>query len=438
MIRTAILILLFLAPIASANMLLFGNGYGNGLRLRRRFRFCPSDYPRGLHLNCPGGRNALPTFFFVAGSLVALVVRPPFDFTLRLGRKYRGVAMPSSAHGTSFTVICGTLRRRSRVVFEVKCDDDTPPAPKEGSIKLFAWAVPEARKWVELRDGMRVCPPTLLRSSKLAVLCVTKEEPEEVQFLVNGAMVRRESRAPYFIAGYRPWNSTPWRRYPWNIEFSLGCRLGGPGAYTYTVRRIRFGCEGFGYDIPVGDNPVEDSQKEKAGCVDRSAPDTRLTKGWTNTADGIEFNAGELSIETAAEGVLPLVYLFKPLQTGRHAILVELTTRGALDYNDIWLHLSAGGFMLTRRAQTLLATGWIKGFHTQFRRSAALVSGNLNLAHSISSAQELQAGGQYKLEISGRSNLVIVHRIVMFPCDDVGCELELWKSRQEICLPGST
>lgn len=81
-------------------------------------------------------------------------------------------------------------------------------------------------------------------------------------------------------------------------------------------------------------------------------------------------------------------------------------------------------------------SGWIKGYHNRNGR-AALTSTVDHNGHSIASGDVLQVGSEYLLEISGRSNGVTVHRVLMFPCMGEGCQRRGWRDTQNICIPDS-
>lgn len=193
--------------------------------------------------------------------------------------------------------------------------------------------------------------------------------------------------------------------------------------------------------------------QRKSGCLQRNAWRSPITKGWKLVRKGkarlgYVFNEGNRSqeISPVRDGILK--YTITPRVTSHYAIVLDMTTRQCTHYNDIWLRFPDRGGMAFRknRPNSPLRTekGWIKVYQHESARAAvtSVVDGD---PHPLSTFMKLEKGKSYRLLLSGRSNLLTFHRIMMFPCTvtnmprTTSCFRNLkWWNMQEYCFPGST
>lgn len=287
---------------------------------------------------------------------------------------------------------------------------------------------------VQIRSGTTFCPQRDVASSDFTVYCTPAEQtsPEQTSpaavFRVFADKVARDTTVPYYIAGEdAAGNPNAWTGAPTG-PFSIACVLSnGVKSRVYNVR------------VECPDPTPADSGSDDTGCVVMQALDTTLSAGWTaDHVDGVTFNARNRSKELTRAGLSPLLYSFVPPITARYAFVVDLTTRGRADFNDIYAQFTPGGWEARRGTNSTVLRGWVKGFQSQFTRGAWIATSVDHRPHSMSTNRVLDAGTEYVVQIAGRSNDVTVHRIIMFPCEGEGCDRKKWRSKQETCAPGST
>lgn len=173
-------------------------------------------------------------------------------------------------------------------------------------------------------------------------------------------------------------------------------------------------------------------------CVVIHGRNTNLSKGWVaDHSDGVTFMPDNMSKLSEKAGAYPIYYKFKAPSSSRYAVVLDMTTRGRALYNDVFMSLSPGGFQLIRDDVPRFSNGWIKGYHSNFAR-AAIVSSVDFMPHSISSGVILEKGKEYVFGVSGRSNRVTLHNVILFACEGLKCQRKHWRSDLEACLPGST
>lgn len=171
------------------------------------------------------------------------------------------------------------------------------------------------------------------------------------------------------------------------------------------------------YGTGVGeiDCIVVDARRDVIGDV--------LTKGWTDDEErgGLTFRQDDWSESLTSAGQSPLNYVVTPQNSSRYALIIDMTTAKHSEHNDVWVRVKPGGIQAMRKGvDKKIKSGWVKGYHNKKGR-AALVSTVDNKPHSLSTGVVLTKGFGYEVSISGRSSMVTLHRIIMFPCTGRGC-----------------
>lgn len=184
-----------------------------------------------------------------------------------------------------------------------------------------------------------------------------------------------------------------------------------------------------------GTDSINGDSNSGAGCIFIDAKEAEPTNGWVAVEDGLIFRPDWIGSNITGAGRAPLVYMLVPTTTSQYAVIVDMTTSGGSEHNDVWLQLK-GGFQIMRKGVASMVTGWTKGYHNK-RGRAAFVSTVDNNAHSISSGAVLQQGVHYVFKVGGRSSLVTFHRLLFFPCEGDGCQRGGWREKQNACIPGS-
>lgn len=278
---------------------------------------------------------------------------------------------------------------------------------------------------VEVTRRLTFCPPRDLGTTHFTVLCMHSDTSTKAVFRVNGTKVGKALQQPYYLSGMTDGIPNAWSDYPADVKFTLVCSLGE--RLKSQIRRVRIACPN---DMP----PV---RKACVTIAARSAPE--LSDGWVaDHIDGVTYRPGNRSKELTASGVSPLFYTFKAPVTSQYGVAIDLTTRGRADFNDVHMRFSPGGFQLMRDGHAVVLDRWIKGYHSLFNRGAKIASQVDHVPYSVSTAVVLQEGEMYEFAISGRSNQVTVHSIILFGCEGNDCDRRRWKAMQEMCVPGST
>lgn len=163
-----------------------------------------------------------------------------------------------------------------------------------------------------------------------------------------------------------------------------------------------------------------------------------LTPGWTydEQKGGLTFRSDDWSESITPSGRSPLDYIVTPRKTSRYAVVVDMTTIKGAEHNDLWVRVTPGGLQAMRKEQNRkIKTGWVKGYHNKKGR-AAFVSTIDNNPHSLSTGDILKEGESYEVSIAGRSSMVTLHRIIMFPCRGVECmRSKSWNESLKQCVP---
>lgn len=238
----------------------------------------------------------------------------------------------------------------------------------------------------------------------------------------------------------------PWTTYPKGVRFTLACMTNDGQGSTVSIRVACLTAKPAPKATPVAalpspsGMPVEDMPQPeqmpkpkrspqprpagpevmgKKGCIDIDARKTKLSSGWTVEKDGITFLKGDNRQSIVRAGQNPVSYMFTAPVTSEYAFILDMTTRGGTEHNDVWAKFEDGGFNLLRSGKFRVGISWIKVYHSKNGR--AIESKSVDFTpHTISTRRVLQKGKKYKIELSGRSSKLTVHRIIMFPCKGTG------------------
>lgn len=307
-----------------------------------------------------------------------------------------------------------------------------------------------------LKNGDSICLKK--HPSGINIQCVAKESDKMAVFRIDGKLIKKETYAPYFIGGDKNGMIRKWTSFP-KGSFVLECAL---RSETTRIRlTISESCSSSPERParssapkpskrpfqPSRPGPVRSPKapkkpsgmpgdKAKIGCVIVGTQGVKLSKGWVRQNNGIAYLPHSSSTKLTPKGDAPVYFNFKAKKTGRHAFVVDLTTRANSEHNDIWIWMEKGFQLIKEGRPPKHETGWIKGFQKLSSRGVALVSGDHD-PYSIATAEILQAGKTYRFGIAGRSTKVTIHRTLLYVCK--GLECTRWKGRhlQETCIPGS-
>lgn len=339
----------------------------------------------------------------------------------------------------------------------------------------------------------KICPSDF-PSGTFTVECYVGRTDVAVSFSVNGAWVHTETRAPYFIGGKKHSGVVyKWADYPKKALVSCWA-VGGTKPEKKVRAMLYFSCKNVGssgneknkatpsaiakkskptkspnpsptptatpvpvsavddlflseYDtIPSNPDPTSttDIQLTQAqideGCIVLNPlqlrANTNIPPGWTIDEDrsSLTFRRSDTKTSITPAGLQPLFYTIKPYKTSRYAIVFDMTTSGKADYNDVWLRFTPGGLQGMLKRVPMKFIGWVKGYHNRNGRAALLFTVDFK-PHDISTGAILQKDRLYSLGIAGRSSMVTLHHIVIFPCADYGCQSWYWKKTLLKCLP---
>lgn len=419
--------------------------------------FCPSSFSsRGISIHCAKSLRAKNARFFVNGSFVKFERNAPFFIN---GNEGSTVTPWHRVPKGQVSLVCiqndGT-RSSANVIFS--CSQQTPspspsstplPSPSSSqspdlstspitSVSIdgnpgemnFQEAGRDGLKGPVLKDGMTFCPK-MFPSEKFSIFCAQSDTSRFANFFIDDVIVRKEKAKPYYIRGDRDGFIRPWKDYPKNFE--VRCRLSDGSSSS---AKVRISCEE--PETPRIEPTITTTAN---GCVVIDARLSPLSEGWTETVDGLEFRAGNRSGEITEKGVSPLMYSFVPPVSSRYAFVLDMTTRQKTEHNDVWARWLDGGFSLMRHGVVFekIEFGLIKVFHNAKGR-AAISSSVDGEAHSISTANVLLKERMQTFYLGGRSTRVIVHRIILFPCEGRSCERRNpeWKKRLRECNPATT
>lgn len=366
-------------------------------------------------------------------------------------------------------------------------------------VKLNKHNIPSRHRALTPDTINYICPSNF-SPSKFTIECYTGRTNNPVSFSVNGFWSRTEKRAPYFITGDKqPSMANPWVNYPKKALVSCWTVDGTKPEMKVTVM-VYFSCEyarsseekktratpcaiakkskakptvtakrkkssmpsptptstavavSAEEDFPLTEydtlrsGPDPTSKRIQAqldeGCILLNPlpdlkPNTSLPSDWTidEGRSSLTFRRGDTQTYTTSAGLQPLLYTIKPPMTSQYAIVLDMTTSGKSDHNDVWVHFTPGGLQGMLRRVPIMFTGWTKGYHNRNGRAALLFTVDFT-PNDISTRKILKKGSLYTFGIAGRSSMVTLHHIVMFPCKGDKCQRSWhWKKSLSTCLP---
>lgn len=338
-------------------------------------------------------------------------------------------------------------------------------------------------QFFKLTSNKMVCPFDVLSSDIFTIACRTHDEAIRSVMWIDGKKVRSVGKKNAPLPLYAENSDFAGMPYAWtppagvlqgSMNITVKCRTflkketDGRRRYTKTASNVSLACSSpsptpsmsFGPPssspsvTPVsvstspspmpssspssspetGDYPLTDAQRRRGCVVFWANSTTELSDGWVAQPEGLEFRPGNTAHSIVPRGKFPLMYSFSALNTSRYGVVIDMTTKHKSEFNDIWMEMPGVGFLLTRNdTGTRDATGWIKGYHN-FDKRAAFISSVDHKPHTISTGEILQAGEKYVFGISGRSNQVTIHRVIMFPCMEGECVRGYkWKQSLKMC-----
>lgn len=337
-----------------------------------------------------------------------------------------------------------------------------------------------------------ICPSDY--SSGFSIECVTGTT-QRLSIRLNGKWLRTEKHAPYFVAGDSRGSPRPWNDYPKHARIT--CRPKRIHAKLVSVN-INFECESSekkpsprpvpssdptptptpstSEEFPTqsatpspskitqptfmestpdpdsgsNDDPFFDTDSGrkkltmdqiKTGCIILDARtdvnDSKLSPKWVvdDENEGLTFRKDDEREWVTKADESPLYYKVTATRSSRFAIVVDMTTRKPAEHNDIWISFQPGDLQAMRKRTPVMKKGWIKGYHNKNGRAALILTVDFT-PHVLSTGEVLVKGKDYMLGIGGRSSMVTVHRIVLFPCDGIGCQRGWpWRRSLASCLP---
>lgn len=491
--------LIALCSLTRAEFALFSAGISGKLirKLEKTDHICPRDYPDGFNVECVAPSASFAEFsvngrhfrtemvvpFFLAGNSEDMIY--PWKDHPQMARVV--CTTDSGTYSVSLTFGCGGMdgmgdgmprmgdndddkpkndegpktdndnmpkmddeTPKKDTTDRPKMDDEMPKKDTDDMPRMDDEKHPEGRMFFEaagtaanrnklrIQSGKVFCPRQEVGSEAFTITCVPPPGTSMAIFRLDGEVVQKDNKAPFYIAEDASGTPLAFKRYP-RGDFEISCSYAG-GMVEAT--KVRIECAGGStkdrtpVEVPV---PMGDPN----ACVIMEAKDTSLPPvqdkdGWVaDQPDGVTFRPGNTDKGIAGPGEFPLTYKFTAPTTSRYGVAIDMTTRGRGDFNDIFIMFSPGGFQLMRDGNSMMADGWIKGYHSMFSRGAKISSVDYE-PHSVSTGVILQKGQEYEFAIGGRSSQVTVHSIILFGCSGELCERPGWKGLQETCAPGST
>lgn len=413
-------------------------------------RICPDDYPTGLNIRCKGSDTDRTATFTLNGKERKPKRRAPFFIA---GNK-RTIVKAWKGYTEVATVMCELASASYTAMLTFSCpipatpEPSPEPTPEPSPVPVMAapgtmyfraaGAGSSTENQVEIVRGISFCPMRDVGSDSFTVFCTPSDTSAKAVFRINTKKVGKDFQTPYYIAGDEAGVPNAWTTAP-SGSFTLVCALGG--GIKSQIRRVIIECPVM---LPTTPTPEPEmmptAEPESDGCVIIQAKGAMLSDGWVDDQpDGVTFRPNNRSKDLTGAGVSPIYYKFTAPLTSRFALALDMTTRGRADFNDVHMRFSPGGWQLMSKAQTSVSFfDWIKGYHSIFGRAAKVASQVDHVPHSVSTGAILQKGQEYEVAISGRSNRLTLHQILLFPCAGSGCRRHQWKPTQEMCLPGST
>lgn len=303
--------------------------------------------------------------------------------------------------------------------------------------------------WVRgnyLKDTNVLCPGALFPA--FSVTCIPDHPASWAKFSVNGSYLRKESVVPYMLFGDDGNTAVAWKILPTSATIKC-CTSNGEEVEV----KIIFRCpETESEPTPttnLSPSPTIPYMKitmppsismvpgkriratrtpapsvfpsEPTSCVRIAATDYNMTStGWVKKGHGMAFKPNDSSRGIDQPGKYSLSFSFVASDTAHHAFTLDMKTSGSVDHNDVWVEFPDGGFTLLRKGSSKNVSGWIKAYHNKNGRETSAYSVDF-VPHYFSTRKILKAERKYWVNVSGRSTMVALFQIIMFPCLSEKC-----------------
>lgn len=451
--------------------LLFAIVYGNptlelyaaGMRgelikeLQTGDRICPDDFERGFSIKCNSEGDPWAKFY-VDGRLARKDMFSPFFITGR-GKRFVKAWQGYPKLGSEFSVTCYSNSGAAAVTLTMACaeaptcdyelEDDSDPA---GTLYVRE-ASSSATKKVKLASGKSICPQDAFQSDDITIESKA-DDSNMAYFFVNGDLEYLAREQPFYIAGLDGTSPKAWD-YKSDTPYTINIFLPRSGTYR-SVKNIVFSCDSRCKDdspistespapVPtITSSPIPNNPGPRApsGCIIIDAKSADLSSGWSLMSDGVGYRVNDPSMDTTGAGQAPLHFPFKVPSSSYYAVVLDFTTNNTFYFNDLWIQMSSPGLGLNLFRNTIVTTDWVKVYHNENGRAVLTwTQGDLFVKRTISSGGRLIPNVNYVLSVGGRSAQVVLHRVLLFPCEKTTafnrCQYQKWEQDQNRCIPGS-
>lgn len=424
--------------VVNAQLQLYTAGPNGGFvsDLHDGMEICPDDFPMGINILCNGGSSDSRAKFLLNGEYFRTEKSHPFYMA---GDK-RGVPNTWEDYPVEAEVRC--LLRPGLIQFSASvrfiCNADLTPLMAQPASMYFKPAGRYSHDGVELISGMTFCPMAAFGEEIFTVECIGSKESSVAIFRVDGEVVKEDRRRPFYVSKEK-WDDHTlpyaWGQFP-GQAFKISCEL--DDGNVDVIFDVVISCH---HELaPLSDIKVipvpGGDMKAATGCVFIDTVHYAPSSGWEEGPDGLTYMGDDEFAKLGQPGDSSVSFVFTPPRTSRYAVVVDMTTSDKSRLNDLFIETPPDGFQIMRAGVSRMVNGWIRVYHNKNGR-AAFSSYFDKDAHSVSTAAVLEAGVDHLFAISGRSPMVTVHRIVLFPCEGTGCQRGEWRDRQNICIPGS-
>lgn len=428
-------------------------------------KICPQDFTRGFSIKCvsAGSRWAQ---FFVNGRLEKRDGISPFFISGR-GKRFVKAWNGYPDIGNEFSVTCYSNLGIVRMSLTISCDGSTDctyesekASDPAGTLYFKEASNPSATK-IKLISGGSFCPNDVFSSAELTIEA-KGDTSEMAYFFVDGKLEYIARSDPFYIAGGSKDSPNPWN-YHNDKSYKFDIFLPSSKIYK-SVNNVVISCassckKGNTPSPKISDSPkpnpkvtntpkpsptsrTSPAPKLPAGCIVIDAKRAVLSTGWSLLTDGIGYRVNDPSMTTSDAGLAPIQYEFKVPSSSYYSVILEFTTNNTFYFNDLWIKMNEPGLGLNLYRNTIVTKDWVKVYHNEFGRAALTwTQRSAFVKRSISSGKKLNSNVGYILSVSGRSAQVILHRILLFPCQKTlvvnQCQYQKWKENQNRCIPDS-
>lgn len=447
--------------------IVFGNPtlelYAAGMRgkfikeLQTGDKICPENFERGFSIKCNSEGDPWAKFY-VDGRLARKDMFSPFFITGR-GKRFVKAWQGYPELGSDFTVTCYSNSGAVAVALTMACantancdyelEDPTDPV---GTL-YYKEASSSANKKIKLASGKTFCPQDAFQSNDITIESKA-DKSNMAYFFVDGDLEYLAKDKPFYIAGTNGNSPKAWN-YKTNKAYTIDVFLPNSGTYR-SVKNVKISCASRCEDnspinseppsptptstsSPKPDNP---GNPAPAGCIIIDAKTADLSTGWSELSDGVGYRVSDPSMDTSSSGQAPLHFPFKVPSNSYYAVVLDFTTNSTFYFNDLWIQMSSPGLGLNLFRNTIVTTDWVKVYHNENGRAVLTwTQGDLFVKRTISSGAVLKPNVNYVLSVGGRSAQVVLHRVLLFPCQKTSaynrCQYQKWEQDQNRCIPGS-